>query len=56
MIRPAKARWTTALRFGWLAIAIGWLLVLIATDVPAWTLAVWIAAGLPLVSGKAGPR
>lgn len=35
-----------AIPFLWLAFSAGWLVVLFLTDIPAWTLAIWIATTL----------
>ncbi len=50
-MRPDRAskehpRTPQAWALGWLGLSLAWLVVIIVTDVPAWTLAVWIAATL----------
>lgn len=37
-------RWVSALAVTWLAVSALWLVVIVITDIPAWPLAIWIAA------------
>ena len=42
---PASAsKWRRRIPFLWLALSAGWAVVLFVTDVPAWPLAIWVAA------------
>lgn len=39
-----RARTRTAVPWLWLGLSVAWLVLIVVTDLPAWPLAVWIAA------------
>jgi len=47
---PARPRAFRALPWLWLALSAPWLVVIFVTELPAWTLAIWIAITLGSVT------
>jgi hypothetical protein len=47
---PARSRALRALPWLWLALSAIWLVVIFVTELPAWTLAIWIATTLGSVT------